>query len=81
MSKEPTYIDLKEFARRIDVGIGRAREMSRCKLFRDQHISVNVNPDGKQGGIRIHWNKYLEFLNENPVVPESKLYRPKLKVI
>lgn len=81
MCNEAILIDLKEFAKRISVEIARAREMSRSRVFFEKGIAVNINPDGKRGGTRIHWEKYLEFISKNPVVPEDKRVRSKLKVI
>ena len=81
MSKDAELIKLSRFAERIEVCTTRAREMSRSKVFCERKISVNINPDGKQGGIRINWKKYLEFLSENDVVPGYKRVKPKLSAV
>lgn len=77
---EAVLITVNEFAARVMLSPARARELVRSSALCNRGIAVNINADGKQGGMRVHWPKYLEYISKTPAVPEHKRVRPRLVI-
>lgn len=71
-NKKPVLIEIIEFSERISVSYNKALQLSKSKEFCDKHISVRIDPNSKKGGVRIHWERYLNFVDTLSVVEESK---------
>jgi hypothetical protein len=65
-TRQTEFLTIKEFAHRMSLGYTTAWELSRCKDFLKNGISVKVNPlSKKRGGVRIDWVKYLSFVENH----------------
>lgn len=69
--ESPVLININTFAERIQVHPQKAREIARRKDLCDAGISVNIN-DGKKGGMRIDWDRYLDFVRNCPACSEYR---------
>jgi hypothetical protein len=51
-------ITAKEFAQRISVGYRKALELMESRFFKENKITVKINPEDKNGGKRVNWSKF-----------------------